>query len=88
MHVHGDAGVLPVDHAGVRDGVVAGLRDGVVAHGGGELIEVAVEEEEDVNRAVVDCDDLGGEGLLEVLCGFEFVLFLARLQLEKSMFED
>ena len=42
MHVHGNAGVLPIDLAGVRDGAVAG-----VAHGG-ELIEVAVEEEEDV----------------------------------------
>ena len=50
--------------------MVAGLRDGVVAHGGGELIGVAVEEEEDVHRAVVDGCDLGGEGLLEVLCGF------------------
>ena len=48
MHVHGVAGVLPVDHAGVRDGVVAGIRERVVAHGGGELIEVAVEEEDDV----------------------------------------
>ena len=42
VHVHGNAGVLPVDLAGVRDGAVAG-----VAHGG-ELIEEAVKEEEDV----------------------------------------
>ena len=34
VHVHGGAGVLSIDHAGVRDSVVAGLRDGVVAHGG------------------------------------------------------
>ena len=67
--MHGDDGVLPIDRDHVRDGVVAGLRDGVVAHGGGELIEVAVEEDEDVNGTVVDGDDLGGEGLLEVLCG-------------------
>ena len=39
-------------------------------------------------RAVVDGDDLGGEGLLEVLCGFKFDLFLAILQLEKSKFEE
>ena len=42
VHVHGNTGVLLVDLAGVRDGAVAG-----VAHGG-ELIQVAVEEEEDV----------------------------------------
>ena len=40
--VHGNAGVRLVELAGVRDGAVAG-----VAHGG-ELIEEAVEEEEDV----------------------------------------
>ena len=43
MHVHGNAGVLPVDLAGVQDGAEA-----EVAHVGGKLIEVAVEEEEDV----------------------------------------
>ena len=43
MHVHGNAGVLLVELAGVLDGAVAG-----VAHVGGVLIEVVVEEEEDV----------------------------------------
>ena len=41
VHVHGNASVLLVNLAGVRDGAVTG-----VAHGG-ELIEEAVEEEED-----------------------------------------
>ena len=59
VHVHGDAGVLPVDLAGVRDGVVAEV------HVGGELIEAAVEEEGDVDRAVVEGGDLGGEGCLD-----------------------
>ena len=63
--MHRNAGVLPVDLAGVRDGAVAG-----VAHVGGELIEVAVEEEGDFDRAVVDGGGFGGEGLFEVLCGF------------------
>ena len=42
VHVHGNAGVLLVELAGVRDGAVAG------APHGGELIEEAVEEEEEV----------------------------------------
>ena len=37
MHVHGDAGVLPVDRAGVRDGVVAGVHGGGGCRVGGRL---------------------------------------------------
>ena len=74
VHVHRDASVLPVVHDGIWDGVVAGLHGGVVAHGNGELIEVAVEE--DVDGAHVDDDDLRGEGLVKVLCSFKFILFL------------
>ena len=64
MHVHRDAGLLPIDHDGVRDGVVAGLHGGVVAHRDGELIEKAVEEY--IDGAYVDDDYLRGEGLVEV----------------------
>ena len=73
-HVHRGAGVLHVVYDGTGDGVVAGLHGGIFAHGDGELIEVAVDE--DVDGAHVDDDDLRCEGSVKVLCSFKFILFL------------